>query len=250
MRYFLVLSYDGSAYHGWQTQPNAVSVQEVVEGSLSKILRFPVAVTGAGRTDAGVHALRMPAHFDTEIPVVEGDAFLRRLNSLLPPDIAASQIEAVSSEAHARFDAVYRTYHYYLSARKDPFSSRYSFRYFGALDFDAMNEAAEYLKSVSDFTSFSKLHTDTKTNICKVTDARWEVVGERMRFVVTADRFLRNMVRAMVGTLLEVGRGKMSMRQFMDVLESRNRCCAGASMPANALFLADVGYPDEIFKYK
>lgn len=249
MRYFIILSYDGSAYHGWQIQPNALSVQEVVEEALSKILRFRVSVTGAGRTDAGVHAEVMPAHFDSEVPIGESGVFLNRLNSLLPKDIAARQIEVVNAEAHARFDALYRTYHYYLAGEKNPFSERYSCRYFGSLDFDAMNVAASYLKEVSDFTSFSKLHTDTKTNICNVTEAYWEQCGGRMRFVITADRFLRNMVRAVVGTLLEVGRGKMSFQEFVGVINSKNRCCAGTSMPANALFLVDVGYPDEIFKY-
>lgn len=249
MRYFLFLSYDGSAYHGWQTQPNALSVQQVVEESLSLILRFPVSITGAGRTDAGVHAVSMPAHFDTETPIGGYGVFLNRLNSLLPRDIAVQRIVPVSPDAHARFDALYRTYHYYLSGCKDPFRARYSYRYFGSLDFDAMNAAAEYLKTVSDFTSFSKLHTDTRTNICKVTEARWEACDGQMRFVITADRFLRNMVRAVVGTLLEVGRGKMTMQQFVRVIESKNRCSAGTSMPANALFLTEVGYPDEIFEY-
>lgn len=249
MRYFIVLSYDGSAYHGWQTQPNALTVQEVVETSMAKILRSPVSLTGAGRTDAGVHALTMPAHFDTEQPIEKTEFFINRLNSLLPNDIAVRQIETVSPLAHARFDALYRTYHYYMTSVKEPFSSRYSYRYFGKLDFDAMNTAASYLKEITDFTSFSKLHTDVKTNNCKVTEAYWEPCGERIRFVITADRFLRNMVRAVVGTLLEVGRGKMSFREFVDVIDKKNRCCAGTSMPANALFLVDVGYPEEIFKY-
>lgn len=249
MRYFIVLSYDGSAYHGWQTQPNALTVQEVVETAMSKILRSAVSLTGAGRTDAGVHALTMPAHFDTELPIERTEIFLNRLNSLLPKDIAARQIEPVSPGAHARFDALYRTYHYYMTGVKDPFSVRYSYRYSGTLDFGAMNEAAAYLKEITDFTSFSKLHTDVKTNNCKVTEAYWEPCGDRMRFVITADRFLRNMVRAVVGTLLEVGRGKMSFREFADVIDKKNRCCAGTSMPANALFLVDVGYPEKIFKY-
>lgn len=249
MRYFIILSYDGSAYHGWQTQPNALSVQEAVEESMSKMLRFPVSLTGAGRTDAGVHAATMPAHFDTEVPIEDGAVFLNRLNSLLPKDISARQIEVVPPTAHARFDALYRTYHYYVSDSKDPFYGRYSYRYFGKLDFEAMNEAASHLKKVSDFTSFSKLHTDTKTNICKVTEAYWEPCGEQVRFVITADRFLRNMVRAVVGTLFEVGRGKITIQEFDEVINSKNRCCAGTSMPANALFLVEVGYPDEIFKY-
>lgn len=249
MRYFLIFSYNGAAYHGWQIQPNGLSVQEVMEGALGKILRLKTPLTAAGRTDAGVHARYMAAHFDIDTSIADSVEFLRRFNSVLPCDIAVSKILRVRDDAHARFDALYRTYNYYVTDVKDPFQGQYSYRYFGEMDFDMMNRAAERLKDYTDFTSFSKLHTDTVTNNCRVSAAYWEKCGEEWRFVITADRFLRNMVRSVVGTLFEVGRGKLTVEGFCGVIEAKDRCKAGTSMPANALFLVDVGYPEEIFEY-
>ena len=246
MRYFLEIAYDGSAYHGWQVQPNAISVQQVIEEILHKLLGTPTPVVGAGRTDAGVHAKKMFLHFDSERELYSDD-FVRRLNSILPQDISVYAIHRVKDDAHARFDATYRTYNYYITNVKSPFTRHYFHRYFGSLDFDAMNQAAERLKSFTDFTSFSKLHTDTVTNNCCVMDAHWEECEGGDRFVITADRFLRNMVRSIVGTLIEVGRGKLTIEEFCKIIEAKDRCKAGTSMPGNALFLVDVGYPDSVF---
>lgn len=246
MRYFLEIAYDGSAYHGWQVQPNAISVQQVIEEILHKLLGTPTPVVGAGRTDAGVHAKRMFLHFDTEKEICSDD-FVRRLNSILPQDISVYAIHRVKDDAHARFDATYRIYNYYITNVKSPFTRHYFHRYYGTLNFDAMNQAAERLKSFTDFTSFSKLHTDTVTNNCCVMDAHWEECEGGHRFVITADRFLRNMVRSIVGTLIEVGRGKLTIEEFCKIIEAKDRCKAGTSMPGNALFLVDVGYPDSVF---
>ena len=247
MRYFLTFSYDGTAYHGWQRQPNALGVQEVLDGALTTLLRQPVATVGAGRTDAGVHASCMVAHFDAD---VADEAWLAdKLNRLLPPDIAISGVRRVRPEAHARFDAVRRTYHYHVYMRKDPFQRHFATRLFVRPDFDRMNEAAAWLCGVEDFTSFSKLHSDAKTNICHVSQAEWVDLGDgTWRFVISADRFLRGMVRAVVGTLFEVGRGRMDLGQFRSVVEARNRCAAGDSVPACALSLVEVAYPPEVYQ--
>lgn len=247
MRYFITLSYDGTAYHGWQVQPNGDSVQGTLAKALSVLLREEVSVVGAGRTDAGVHALKMIAHFDTE-QEVDGARLVDKLNRLLPMDIAVQQVAPVTSDAHARFSAMARTYHYYVSTAKDPFSRHRAMRLFHSPDFERMNEAASRLFDYTDFTSFSKLHTDVATNNCRIMQAQWQQVGEHeWRFVIKADRFLRNMVRAVVGTLLEVGRGKMTVEEFCEVVEKQDRCSAGTSVPAHALFLVDVAYPDGIF---
>jgi len=246
MRYFITLSYDGTAYHGWQIQPNGSSVQEALEQALTTFLREDTPVVGAGRTDAGVHALKMIAHFDTG-QSLDCRLLADKLNRILPPDIAVQGVQPVCDNAHARFSATSRTYHYYVSTAKDPFSRHRAMRLFRAPDFERMNEAARRLFEYTDFTSFSKLHTDVATNNCRIMQARWEQVGDHeWRFVIQADRFLRNMVRAVVGTLLEVGRGKMSIDEFCRVIEKKDRCCAGTSVPGNALFLVDVSYPDEI----
>ncbi len=245
MRYFIYLSYDGSRYHGWQIQPNGISVQEVLNGALSTLLRQPIEVTGAGRTDAGVNASLMVAHFDTVHQA--DDELVRRLNKFLPQDIAVEKIVPVRADAHARFSATSRTYHYYIVTEKSPFEP-YAYRYPLPLDFEKMNEAAQTLFDYTDFTSFSKLHTDVKTNNCHITHARWEQVAPtKWQFTITADRFLRNMVRAIVGTLLDVGRGVLSIDGFRNVIEQKNRCSAGNSVPGGALFLADVSYPDDLF---
>ena len=246
-RYFIYLSYDGTNYHGWQIQPNGISVQEVLMKALSAFLRKPVEVVGAGRTDAGVHARLMVAHFDFDAEL-DCATVVDKLNRLLPPDVAVHRVRRVKSDAHARFDATYRTYKYYITTCKDPFSRAFSWRIFQTLDFEKMNEAAQTLFDYIDFTSFSKLHTDVKTNNCKMMYARWEQIGEHnWVFTIQADRFLRNMVRAVVGTLVEVGKGKLTVEGFRKVIEEKNRCSAGTSVPGNALFLVDVGYPEELF---
>lgn len=246
-RYFIYLSYDGTNYHGWQIQPNGISVQEVLMKALSTFLRKPIEVVGAGRTDAGVHARLMVAHFDFDAEL-DCATIVDKLNRLLPPDVAVHRVRRVKSDAHARFDATYRTYKYYITTCKDPFSRAFSWRIFQTLDFEKMNEAAQTLFDYIDFTSFSKLHTDVKTNNCKMMYARWEQIGEHnWVFTIQADRFLRNMVRAVVGTLVEVGKGKLTVEGFRKVIEEKNRCSAGTSVPGNALFLVDVGYPEELF---
>ena len=255
MRYFIELSYDGTAYHGWQIQPNGASVQETLQQALKMLLRTDVAVTGAGRTDAGVHAAMMVAHFDFENPLPtpparEGDArqtaldyLTYRLNGVLPHDIAIHSIYPVADDMHARFSARARTYYYYVHTRKSPFLRDRSWRLVSTPDFEAMNRAAATLLEYEDFTSFSKVNTDTKTNICHVTSARWVQLSDyEWRFEITADRFLRNMVRAIVGTLMEVGRGTLSLDAFRQVIEQKNRSAAGDSVPARGLFLQDVKY--------
>lgn len=247
MRYFIYLSYDGTAYHGWQIQPNANSVQAELNSALSTLLREEILTTGAGRTDAGVHARMMVAHFDTSTEIEKAEDGLAglcyRLNRLLPPDISVEKIERVDSDAHARFDARTRTYHYYIYQGKNPFRRHYAANFSFPLDFVKMNKAAGRLLDVSDFTSFSKVHTDTKTNNCKVYKAEWKEVEPNLwRFEITADRFLRNMVRAIVGTLIDVGRGRISLQQFDDIILDKNRQSAADSVPANALFLVDIKY--------
>ena len=247
-RYFIYLSYDGTRYHGWQIQPGDISVQECLMKALSTLLRREtVEVTGAGRTDAGVHARLMVAHFDHETAL--DTAFLTdKLNRLLPPDIAVYRVVEVRPDAHARFDATSRKYRYYVTTSKTPFRRHYSCRLFNRPDFEQMNHAAETLFEYTDFTSFSKLHTDVKTNNCRIMYARWEQEdADTWVFTIRADRFLRNMVRAVVGTLLEVGRGKLTIEGFRQVIEKKDRCSAGTSVPGNALFLVDVTYPEEIF---
>ena len=248
MRYFIYLSYDGARYHGWQIQPNGISVQEVLNKALSTLLHEPIEVTGAGRTDAGVNASLMVAHFNTnceQSTVIDQLAY--RLNKFLPKDIAIHKIVPVTPDAHARFSATSRTYHYYVITAKTPFEP-YAYRFPQALDFDKMNEAAQTLFDYTDFTSFSKLHTDVKTNNCRIMHARWEQVSPiKWQFTITADRFLRNMVRAIVGTLLDVGRGVLTIQQFREIIEKKDRCSAGTSVPGNALFLADITYPDNLF---
>ncbi len=245
MRFFITLSYDGTNYHGWQIQPNGNSVQETIQKALSTLLRQSIEIVGAGRTDAGVHAKMMVAHFDwekRECPV-DCSQLVYKLNKILPPDIAVQKVEHVEDEMHARFSATSRTYHYFIHQRKSPFLKAYSWYVYGNLDFGKMNEAASTLMEYRDFTSFSKVNTDTKTNDCTVTKAIWEETApDEWRFTISANRFLRNMVRAIVGTLVEVGRGKMSVEQFRQVIEKKNRCSAGESVPGNALFLVDIKY--------
>lgn len=248
MRYFAELSYKGTDYNGWQRQDNAPSVQRTLEDALSVLLRDAVAVTGAGRTDTGVHAAYYVAHFDTGMPVADCGGFVRRLNSILPHDIAVSALTPVADEAHARFDAVEREYRYYILSRKDPFRRATSWQYYVPLDVDAMNAAAAALTRAADFTTFSKLHSNNKTDICDVSHATWVRDGDSLVFTIRADRFLRNMVRAIAGTLVDVGRGKIMAGQFASILEARDRSLASGSAPAQGLFLTDVRYPEKIFR--
>ncbi|MCD8318317.1 MAG: tRNA pseudouridine(38-40) synthase TruA, partial [Paraprevotella sp.] len=253
-RYFLYLAYDGTRYHGWQIQPNGISVQEVLQDALSTLLRRNLKVTGAGRTDTGVHARLMVAHFDFEyaddpLRRIGGLWLTDKLNRVLPPDISVYKAVPVASDAHARFDAVSRTYHYFLHYGKSPFLRAYSCRLYRKPDFGKMNEAAATLFDYTDFTSFSKVNTDTKTNDCRIMEARWtELSPCEWRFEIRADRFLRNMVRAIVGTLLDVGRDKLSVDGFRAVIEGKDRCRAGDSVPGNALFLVDIVYPSRCFE--
>jgi tRNA pseudouridine38-40 synthase len=244
MRYFIQLSYDGTGYHGWQIQKNARSVQEEVEKALTVIAREKIEVVGAGRTDTGVHAACYIAHFDSNHQGMDDENLCFKLNCLLPFDIAVHKIFRVRDDAHARFDATYREYKYFLSRNKDPFTFAYSEKESRFLDVALMNEAALILLETTDFTSFSKLGSDVKTNNCVVTKAFWEEIGNQLVFTIRADRFLRNMVRAIVGTLLEVGLGKISIAEFKSVIEKRDRSSAGASVAAKGLFLVDIGYPD------
>jgi tRNA pseudouridine38-40 synthase len=242
-RYFMHLAYNGSPFHGWQSQPNAVSVQSTIEQALATVLRQPVPITGAGRTDAGVNAHMMIAHLDLPEDVVVTDKLLLSLNRLVGRDIAIYSLRKVHADAHARFDATERTYHYFAHTRKDPFTGALSWQAPYNLDFAKMNDAAKRLLGRRDFTSFSKLHTDVKTNICDLRRAEWQQVDDyNYRFVITADRFLRNMVRAVVGTLVDVGRGKITADDVSRILEQKDRCAAGVSMPGEALFLWDIKY--------
>ena len=248
MRYFLKLSYDGAGFHGWQSQPNACSVQQTLESALSTVLRQPTRLTGAGRTDTGVNARCMYAHFDTDHRIEDTNRFLVGLNRMVGPRIALQSVIPVGDDAHARFDASERTYRYFVIFEKSPFLAASSWHSPSILDTEVMNKAAGILIGRQDFTSFSKLHTDVKTNICDVRRATWKeynnTFGVRgIYFEISADRFLRNMVRAIVGTLVDVGRHKITVDRFREILELRDRCAAGISMPPQALFLWDISYP-------
>ena len=243
MRYFITFSYDGTNYHGWQIQPNGVSVQEKLQWALSTLLREEIVVTGAGRTDAGVHARMMVAHFEMEDGSFDDKDLVYKLNRLLPQDIAVKKIEPVSDDMHARFSATSRTYHYYIHTAKYPFLRAYSCELHYPLDFEKMNEAGRLLTGYEDFGAFCKAHSDVKTTLCHVTRAEWIQTGETTwYFEITANRFLRNMVRAVVGTMIDVGRGKLSLEDFRKVIEGKQRSDAGESMPGNALFLEDIKY--------
>lgn len=246
MRYFITFSYNGTDFHGSQIQPNGNTVQSEMETAFATILRQAVPLTFAGRTDAGVHADKMVAHFDVEQAVPNN--FDARLNNLLPASIAVRDICRVKDIAHARFDATSRTYHYRITSRKDPFLQITHARVAAGLDFEAMNNAAQLLLGKQDFASFCRVHTDVKTTICDVREARWVQVNDtEAYFVITADRFLRNMVRAVVGTLFEIGKGRMTEAQLAEVIAAHNRCKAGHSAPAEGLSLVDIQYPDFLF---
>ena len=248
MRYFISLAYDGTAYHGWQAQKNAVSVQKVLTDALCMMLREEVSLTGCGRTDSGVHAREYFAHMDLERELSKSQAskLVFKLNSFLNKDIAVQKIFPVKPGAHARFSATLRTYNYFISFIKDPFLVNQAYYHYGPIDVELMNRGAKLIMGYSDFTSFSKVDSDTKTRICRITEAGWERNGNLLVFTISADRFLRNMVRAIVGTLLDLGTGKMSMRDLKLVIEAKNRSDAGDSVPACGLFLEKVCYPDDI----
>lgn len=259
-RFFIHLAYNGANYNGWQTQPALPTVQETLEKALSTLLRQPIAVVGCGRTDTGVHASDFYAHFDVsdECGVMSDErgaaahsslithlsSLVFKLNNLLPPDIAIFDIFPVADNAHARFDATARTYQYHVSDRRLPFRQGQYCRIYYKPDLNLMNEAARVLMEYDDFTSFAKLHTQVKTNICHLTEAHWDEVGEEWVFTIRSNRFLRNMVRSVTGTLLDVGRGKLSIEGLREIIEMRNRCAAGVSMPACGLFLTKVEYPN------
>ena len=248
MRYFITFSYDGTRYHGWQIQPNGDSVQERLQWALSTLLREQIGVTGAGRTDAGVHARMMVAHFDTEARFMSDEGIncqqlAYKLNRLLPQDIAVSRVEPVAVDMHARFSAVSRMYRYYIHTSKNPFLRAYSCELHYPLDFEAMNQAARVLMTYEDFGAFCKSGADVKTTLCTVTQAQWvQTSASSWYFEIRANRFLRNMVRAVVGTLIDVGRGRLSIEEFRKVIEGKRRTEAGESMPGNALFLEDIVY--------
>ncbi|NND63352.1 MAG: tRNA pseudouridine(38-40) synthase TruA [Flavobacteriaceae bacterium] len=245
MRYFIELSYNGKEYHGWQIQPDAVSVQEVLERTLTTFFRKEIKITGAGRTDTGVHAKQIFAHFDfKQIEDIKEAIF--RLNSFLPKDIAIKHIFRVKEDAHARFDATQREYQYFIINEKNPFEIDNAFLVHQVLDVDRMNEAASILLTYKDFQCFSRSKTDVKTYHCDIKQASWQWKSEKLVFTITADRFLRNMVRAVVGTLLEIGLGKMQVEEMHRIIESKNRGEAGASVPAHGLYLTKVVYPKTI----
>lgn len=245
LRYFIRLAYKGTEYHGWQIQPNAISVQQLVNEGLSVLLKNQISVLGAGRTDTGVHARQMYAHFDSD-KEFDCKEITYRLNAYLPDAIVIKSIFPVHSEAHARFDATSRVYEYWLVQEKNPFLQDAAWLVYGQLNFDLMNEASAFLLEVKDFTSFAKVHSDVKTHICDVRKAQWECKDGLWVFTIEADRFLRNMVRAIVGTLVEVGRGKISVSEFKEVVAKLDRGAAGASAPASGLYLVKVDYPQEI----
>ncbi len=241
-RYFIKLAYNGCDYHGWQMQDNAHSVQAELTEKLKLMLKQDLHIVGCGRTDTGVHAKVFYAHFDINSEIKGIEDFIYKLNSFLPGSIAIYDLYLVDNEMHTRFSAKSRTYKYYISTKKNPFKENFSYQYYPKLDMEIMNKAAQLLLKYTDFTSFSKLHTQTATNNCIISHAKWEETDDMLVFTITADRFLRNMVRAIVGTLIEIGKGKMSVDEFKKVIESKDRGEAGFSVPAKALFLHNVIY--------
>ncbi|VXB87634.1 tRNA pseudouridine(38-40) synthase TruA [Maribacter litoralis] len=247
MRFFIQFSYFGKAYHGWQNQPNAITVQEVLEKGMSKLLNSPVSLMGAGRTDTGVHAKMMYAHFDVDA-LEDIQDYIFRLNSFLPNDIAVERIFEVKDDAHARFHATARTYEYHIAKSKDPFTTDLAYFVKKELDVEQMSIAANLLLGKKDFECFSKSNTDVFTNICDLREAQWSIKENNLIFTITADRFLRNMVRAIVGTLINVGLGKYSPDYVNTILKSKDRTKAGVSVPAKGLYLTSIVYPNTILK--
>lgn len=245
MRYFIQLSYNGSSYHGWQIQPNAVTVQETIQDALSKLLNTNISITGAGRTDTGVHAFQMFAHFDVD-ETLDTENLTFKLNSFLPKDIAIQSIFQVNADAHTRFHAIKRSYDYKISLKKNVFLFDYTHYVHQKLDVDKMNEAANILLEYTNFQCFSKSNTDVKTYNCKIEQAQWKQEGNLLIFTISADRFLRNMVRAIVGTLLNIGLSKIAVSDIHKILASKDRSEAGFSVPSKGLYLTEVLYPDNI----
>jgi tRNA pseudouridine38-40 synthase len=242
-RYFIKLDYNGSAFHGWQIQPNAVTIQELINNALSKLLKENINTIGCGRTDTGVHARNFIAHFNSDNDNLHLDNnLIFKLNRFLPKEIVIHKISKMDSNAHCRFDATARTYKYYISKNKDPFIHMYSLNHHHKLDIELMNNATKKLFDYSDFTSFSKVDTDSKTNICEIMEAYWTENDKQIIFTIKADRFLRNMVRAIVGTLLDIGKHKINIDDFCEIIRLKDRTKAGASAPAHALFLELVEY--------
>lgn len=246
-RYFIHMAYKGTHYSGWQIQPNARSIQQTVQDAFKTLINEEISLVGAGRTDSGVHARNFYAHFDSENNFLTKDIkLIYKLNSILPQDIIIFKIKPMHSNAHARFDATQRVYKYYISNQKEIFQNEYVWQYSKPLDLNLMNEASDKLKTYTDFTSFSKLHTGVKTNNCKIFEAKWTSTNNQVVFTVCADRFLRNMVRAIVGTLIDVGRNRITMHEFIRIIELKNRSTAGSSAPACGLFLEEITYPYKI----
>ncbi|MCL5129539.1 tRNA pseudouridine(38-40) synthase TruA [Algibacter sp. L4_22] len=245
MRYFIELSYNGAAYHGWQIQPDAISIQEVLEKSLSLLLNTPISIMGAGRTDTGVHAKQMFAHFDFE-GVLDEVNLAFRLNSFLPQDVAIHDVFKVKKDAHTRFNALSRTYLYRVALQKDVFSANDAYYVKQKLDIEKMKEAAKILLDYNDFQCFSKTKTNVKTYLCNIMKAEWTLVDGELHFIIKADRFLRNMVRAIVGTIINIGLDKISVEDLHRIIESKNRSKAGFSVPAHGLYLIEVEYPEDI----
>jgi tRNA pseudouridine38-40 synthase len=247
-RYFLFLSYKGTFYHGWQLQPNSITVQKILDEALSVVLNEPVKTIGAGRTDTGVHAIFFCAHFDSKSAELASDKdLIFKLNRYLPNDIAINSIRKVQPGTNARFSAVSRTYKYYISKVKDPFFDSSSWFLYGNFDVESMNAASATLLEFSDFTSFSRLHSGSKTNNCIIYHAGWEETQTQLIFTIKADRFLRNMVRSIVGSMTDIGFGKINIEDFKKIILARDRGKAGMSAPAKGLFLTDIEYPPEIF---
>jgi tRNA pseudouridine38-40 synthase len=250
-RYFIHLAYKGSQFHGWQIQENAPTIQQFINEGLNTLLQTEINVTGCGRTDTGVHAHNFYAHFDInkELSAADRAKITFKLNRFLPKEISIFEIKPVKERSHARFDAIARTYKYFIIRRKDPFLDDFAYYLYGDLDVDLMNKAAIEMMTYSDFTSFSKLHSQTKTNDCKISEAHWTLDGHQLIFTIKADRFLRNMVRAIVGTLIEVGQHKVSIEEFKQIIELKNRSEAGYSVPSKALFLEEIEYPEDLYKF-
>ena len=248
-RYFIKLAFNGKNYHGWQMQDNALTIQSVINDTLSKLLNEEINVTGCGRTDTGAHAKEFYAHFDINkfLNKNDRDNIVFKLNNFLDDSIVIFNIIPVKPNAHARFDAISRTYQYFITRQKDPFDNDFSYYVYGDINIDLMNEGAKILYEYEDFTSFSKLHTDVKTNNCTILYAKWAANEYKLIFTITADRFLRNMVRAIVGTLLDIGKKKITLEEFRKIIESKNRSDAGYSVPAKGLFLTKIKYSDDIF---
>ena len=247
MRYFLTLAYNGTPFHGWQRQPNASSVQQCLEEALSTLLRQPITIVGAGRTDTGVHAKQVMAHFEAQLTDEVAQNLVYLLNRYLGEDIVIYRMEKVIPTAHARFDAMTRTYEYHLGFQKNPFKQQQQYSFHQEVSIERMNAAAKLLFDYNDFEAFAKTHSDVKTFLCDITHAHWESTPDGAIFTITANRFLRNMVRAIVGTLLEVGTGKIEVETLHEIIQSKNRGKAGYSVPAAGLYLTKITYPKNIF---